>query len=53
MSTVDIGIFRSAFGTEDPNADFDGDGVVSTIDLARLKMLFGKEPGPSAVGMLH
>jgi hypothetical protein len=53
VSTVDVGIFKSAFGTEDPNADFDGDGVVSTVDLARLKMLFGKEPGPSAVGMLH
>ena len=52
VSTVDIAIFRSAFGTKDPNADFDGDGVVGTKDLARFKMLFGKEPGPSAVGML-
>jgi subtilisin family serine protease len=51
VNTIDLAIFKSAFGRTGPglDADFDGNGVVNTLDLARFKSLFGKAPGPSGV----
>lgn len=46
----DLALFRSAFGTSNPNADLDSSGgIVNFTDLARFRSLFGKAPGPSGV----
>jgi hypothetical protein len=49
VNFADLAMFRSAFGTVDPNYDLNGDGRVNFADLAILKSWFGKPPGPSAV----
>lgn len=49
VNFADLAIFRTKFGTSDPDADFDGNGSVGFSDLARLRALFGGTPGPSAV----
>jgi hypothetical protein len=49
VNFADLAMFRSAFGTADPNCDLNGDGRVNFTDLAALKSLFGKPPGPSAL----
>lgn len=49
VNFADLAMFRSAFGTTDPNYDLNGDGRVNFADLAVLKSLFGKPPGPSAI----
>jgi hypothetical protein len=47
----DLAAFKAAFGTSDPDADFDGSGgIVNFGDLARFKALFGQPPGPSCCG---
>ena len=43
----DFGLFRSAFGTADPDADFDGNGSVGFSDVGIFRSLFGSAPGPS------
>lgn len=46
----DLALFRSAFGTSNPNADLDSSGgIVNFTDLAIFRSLFGKAPGPSGV----
>ncbi len=45
VSFADLEIFRSRFGSHDPDADFDGNGSVSFADLVIFKSLFGKMPG--------
>jgi photosystem II stability/assembly factor-like uncharacterized protein len=47
VSFADLNLFRSRFGTSDPNADFDGDGSVSFRDLNIFHNLFGQAPGPA------
>ena len=49
VDALDLGLFRRAQATQDPNADFNGDGKVDSTDLALLKALMGKPPGPSSV----
>jgi hypothetical protein len=49
VNFADLAMFRSAFGTADPDCDLNGDGRVNFTDLAALKSLFGKPPGPSAL----
>jgi hypothetical protein len=45
----DLGLFKVAFFTTDPDADFDGDGNVNFVDLAVIKQLFFLPPGPSGL----
>ncbi len=45
----DIGIFRAAFGTSDPHADFNGDGTVDPADIGYIRQYLGEPPGPGAV----
>jgi hypothetical protein len=49
VNFVDLGIFKAAFFTTDPNSDFDGSGQVNFVDLGILKEFFFKAPGPSGV----
>lgn len=48
VSFGDLDLFRSRFGTGDPDADFDGSGFVSFGDLEIFRRLFGHAPGPAA-----
>jgi len=43
----DYSLFRSVFGTTDPDADFNGDGIVNLSDYSIFRRSFGKAPGPS------
>ncbi len=47
VSFADLNLFKSKFGTDDPDADFDGNGSVSFADLSIFKSLFGLPPGPA------
>ncbi|MBI2801051.1 MAG: thrombospondin type 3 repeat-containing protein [Gammaproteobacteria bacterium] len=49
VNVADLAIFKSRFGTGDPDADLNGSGFVNVADLAIFKRLFGKAPGPSAL----
>jgi hypothetical protein len=44
---LDIGLFRTAQGTNDPVADFNGDGVVNGLDIGTFRAESGTPPGPS------
>ena len=46
---LDVGLFKTAFGTSGPDADFNLDGVVNGLDVGILKQFFGNAPGPSSV----
>ena len=50
-AVVDLGIFRSVFLSNDPEADVNGDGVVNVIDLGLFRTLYFAAPGPSAFGV--
>ena len=45
----DFSLFRSAFGTPDPDADLNGDGVVNLSDFSIFRASFGSAPGPSGL----
>ena len=47
VNLSDYSVFRSKFGTADPDADFNGDGVVNLSDYSIFRAAFGKAPGPS------
>jgi hypothetical protein len=49
VNFTDLGIFRSRFGTTNPDADLDGNGGVNFTDLGRFRSLFGAPPGPSGL----
>ncbi len=49
VSFSDFGVFKCAFGTENPNVDLTGEGVVGIPDFGVLGQLFLKQPGPSAL----
>lgn len=46
VNLQDLGLFKSVYGSSDPNADFNGDGNVNLQDLGIFKSLYGKAPGP-------
>ena len=46
-NTIDLGIFKAAYGSTDSLTDLNGDGFVNTLDLGRFKAEFGTLPGPS------
>lgn len=48
INIADLAIFKSAFLSSDPDADFDGSGSVNVADLSRLRAWFLGKPGPSA-----
>jgi probable HAF family extracellular repeat protein len=47
VNFADLALFRARLGTEDQDADLDGNGIVNFADLARFRALFGRPPGPS------
>jgi len=47
VNLSDYSVFRSKFGTTDPDADFNGDGTVNLSDYSIFRAAFGKAPGPS------
>jgi hypothetical protein len=49
VNFLDLGIFKSRFLTNDPDADFDGSGQVNLGDLGIMKPFFFRAPGPSGV----
>lgn len=49
INTVDLGIFKAAYLTSDPDADLNGNGVVNVVDLGIMKTMYLSAPGPSGV----
>ena len=53
VNNLDVGYFRSAFGTIDLfanlNCDVDTSGIVNNLDAGIFRSLFGSPPGPSAL----
>ncbi len=49
VNMSDFSMFRSAFGTANPDADFNGDGQVNMSDFSLFRSAFGSAPGPSGV----
>jgi arylsulfate sulfotransferase len=53
-NSLDLGLFRQAFYTNDtqsdfdPDADLNGDNAVNSLDLGIVRALFNQPPGPSA-----
>lgn len=45
----DIRIFRSVYLTDDPDADFNGDGTVNILDFNVIREQNTGKPGPSAI----
>ncbi|MEL7449846.1 MAG: S8 family serine peptidase [Pseudomonadota bacterium] len=45
----DVGILRERFGTDDPDADLDGDGIVFHGDIEIFKTMWLGTPGPSGL----
>jgi hypothetical protein len=48
VDALDLGLFRDCAAAFSASCDFDADGRLSLVDVALLKSLFGKRPGPSA-----
>lgn len=40
VNATDLGLFRSVFFSQDPTADFDGNGAVNAVDLGILRAQF-------------
>ncbi len=49
INVGDLGLFRSVFFTDDPVADFNGDGNVGIFDLGVMRSTFFGPPGPSGL----
>jgi hypothetical protein len=47
-NSLDLGLFKQVFFTQDQHSDINSDGIVNSLDLGLLKQLFFKSPGPSA-----
>ena len=47
VNSLDVGLFRRAFGSADADADLNGDGIVNSLDVGLLRSMFGSTPGPS------
>jgi hypothetical protein len=46
-NSLDVGLFRNAFGTNDPIVDHNEDGAVNSLDIGVFRNIFGTDPGPS------
>lgn len=46
-NSLDLGLFKAVFFTDDADADYNGDGFVNSLDLGLFKALFAKPPGPA------
>jgi len=40
VNTIDLGMFKAIFMTDDPRGDFNGDGIVNVLDLGLFKQDF-------------
>jgi hypothetical protein len=49
VNFFDFGLFKTHFGTIEPDADFNGDGIVNFFDFGLFKQMFGKQPGLSGL----
>jgi hypothetical protein len=49
VNAVDLRMMRSVFGTDDPDADLDGNGVVGRADVGILRDFLFLPPGPSGL----
>lgn len=49
VNVIDFAYMRNQFFSNDPLADLNGDGFVAASDLAVLKALYFKPPGPSGI----
>ena len=49
VNLSDFSLFRTAFGTADPDADLNGDGAVNLSDFSLFRGMFGNAPGPSGL----
>lgn len=49
VGAADLAYFKPKYFSSDPHADLNGDGVVAGADLAILKVMFFKPPGPSGL----
>ena len=45
----DFDLFKSVFGTADPDADFNGDGIVDLSDFTLFRVMLESAPGPSGL----
>jgi len=48
VNYADLAALIGEFGSDDEDADLDGDGTVGFSDLEMFVQLFGRPPGPSA-----
>jgi len=46
-NSLDLGLFKAIFFTDDADGDYNGDGFVNSLDLGLFKQMFGKPPGPA------
>jgi hypothetical protein len=46
---VDLWLFKNRSFTADPDAVFDGDGIVNAVDLGIFKQYFTQPPSPSGI----
>ena len=51
VNLSDFSLFRSVFGTTDPDADLNGDGQVNLSDFSIFRTMFGSAPGPSVFNL--
>ena len=49
VNLIDFGMFRSVYGTANPDADFDGNGTVDLVDFGIFRRFYGRPPGPSGL----
>ncbi len=49
VGAADLAYFKTRFFSNDPLADLNGDGFAASADLAILKVMFFKPPGPSGL----
>ena len=49
VNSADLTALKAVFFTNDPDADFDGNGFVNFVDVGVMKSFFFQAPGPSGV----
>jgi hypothetical protein len=48
-NSLDVGLFRNAFATNDAIVDHNEDGAVNSLDIGVFRNIFGSDPGPSGL----